>query len=450
MKRFLIGAAILIAMPIGAHAAVITIIDSGTDLNHPQLSGKGWVNDADPDDAIDNDDNLLIDDTHGWNFADNNNKLYDKKLKGTFSQDVYTFFDVQLRFLMGTATQADSDWMNAHRSDAKFITELETFANWVHGTHVAGLTAKDAKQAQVMPLKIIPTQAAFLLNRPEVKVLRMLEQKSDLRDKLIRMALKALAQQGAKVFEQVGNYVSAHGTQVANCSFGSSVPALKPTLGPILKVLLGHQPSDAELNDYLGYFITETMAATQPVLIDVSPGTLFVIAAGNDGSNNDDLPASPANIKADNTLTVAASMGVDKLASFSNFGEGHVDVAAPGVGIESSIPGDTTLRVSGTSQAAPFVANIAGKVLDANPSLTPAQVKQIIVGTVDAKDWLKGKVASAGTANPDRAFVAAQLSTSQSIEQAITNSQAQVGEWKPSGAKPKSNGYVMPLMPLVR
>jgi len=48
--------------------------------------------------------------------------------------------------------------------------------------------------------------------------------------------------------------------------------------------------------------------------------------------------------------------------------------------IKSTIPGDQYLELSGTSMAAPYVTNVAGLVKDANSKLTPAQIKQVLMG----------------------------------------------------------------------
>src|SRR5262249_31173429 len=147
--------------------------------------------------------------------------------------------------------------------------------------------------------------------------------------------------------------------------------------------------------EYAAYFV-QKIADESKAFVGASPDTLFVFAAGNDGTDNDTVPVSPANVKADNTISVAATQGVAKLASFSNFGRTKVEVAAPGVAIESSIPGDAHLAMSGTSMAAPFVTNVAGLVKDANKALKATDVKRVLMETVDVKSFLADKVATSG------------------------------------------------------
>jgi thermitase len=69
-----------------------------------------------------------------------------------------------------------------------------------------------------------------------------------------------------------------------------------------------------------------------------APRTLFVIAAGNDGVDNDASPHYPCAIPLPNIVCVAATDASDQLASFSNYGATSVDLGAPGVGIESTVP----------------------------------------------------------------------------------------------------------------
>ena len=74
--------------------------------------------------------------------------------------------------------------------------------------------------------------------------------------------------------------------------------------------------------------------------IAACPDTLFVVAAGNAGGDNDDpdeaqYPCAYGNA---NIACVAASDRTDQLADFSNFGATSVDLAAPGVSILSATP----------------------------------------------------------------------------------------------------------------
>ena len=68
--------------------------------------------------------------------------------------------------------------------------------------------------------------------------------------------------------------------------------------------------------------------------------TLFVVAAGNDSSNNDTSADYPCSYPSPNLICVAASDRNDSLAGFSNFGQASVDLAAPGVDVGSTYPLD--------------------------------------------------------------------------------------------------------------
>jgi subtilisin family serine protease len=67
-------------------------------------------------------------------------------------------------------------------------------------------------------------------------------------------------------------------------------------------------------------------------------GIVFCVAAGNDSANNDGTPEYPASYRLPSEVVVAATDQNDALASFSNYGAGTVDLAAPGVDILSCRP----------------------------------------------------------------------------------------------------------------
>lgn len=412
-KHVAIGS-FLVAGPALA-ATNIAIIDSGVDYKHKDLTALMW-HDSGSDSEYPNDIN-------GWNFADNNAEVIDYSYLGTFSADVTKFYNIQGKTILGTATQEEIDWYKARRADEAFATELGTFGNFVHGTHVTGISTKDNPDARAIPIKMIATKppTAFSLLRDPSEI------KEGGNDFMIMLFLQMAANQNLALVKKTAVYANKKGAVVANCSFGASTKAVGPTVKKLLAQLNGSEPSDADVVKWSKYLIDQLVAGSKD-FTGAAPKTLFVIAAGNDGANNDVDPAWPANAKEANTISVAATLATQSLASFSNYGATKVDVAAPGVVINSTIPGDAYLELSGTSMAAPFVTDVAGLIAATNAALTPAQIKQTLISTVDKKDFLQGKVSSGGIVNKDRAVQAALLSLHMPLKDAIAQAKTDVAD----------------------
>jgi hypothetical protein len=162
-------------------------------------------------------------------------------------------------------------------------------------------------------------------------------------------------------------YAADHGARVANISFG----------------------------------VSDSSTVASAAQYFQSKGGVVTVSAGNEGTFNS---------TADNpyVLTVSATDSNDALASFSNTGN-NVDLAAPGVSIMTAGGGGLYVSGTGTSFSAPIVAGVAALVISVNPSLTAAQVQNILKQSADdlgASGW--DPSFGYGRINAYKAVIAAQ------------------------------------------
>ncbi len=69
----------------GAEDVVVAVIDSGVDIDHTYLRAAAWVNPNEIRNGRDDDGNGLIDDIHGWNYVEKNNKVQpSRETKGAY------------------------------------------------------------------------------------------------------------------------------------------------------------------------------------------------------------------------------------------------------------------------------------------------------------------------------------------------------------------------------
>jgi subtilisin family serine protease len=151
-----------------------------------------------------------------------------------------------------------------------------------------------------------------------------------------------------------------------------------------------------------------------------SRGTVNVAAAGNesydltsptitDPSSPDDAAPVPREIDTSKcfdiptelpgVVTVSATGAKGLKSSFSNYGDGIIDIAAPGGDSDAyqkpapparsglilgTLPGGTWGYMAGTSMATPHVAGVAALIRSAHPHASAAAVKALLYGGADA------------------------------------------------------------------
>lgn len=284
----------------GSSSVIVAVVDSGIDPSHPDLVPNLWVNPGEvAGNGIDDDDNGLVDDIHGWNFAANS-----------------------------AAITADDS------------------PSW-HGTHVAGTIGAAGGNG-----------IGISGHAQEVRLLTV-------------KFLKSTGSGNSSDAIRGIDYAIRKGAKIISNSWGS--------------------------RNY-------SQALAQLVRRAEQAGVLFVAAAGNNGTSNDKTAFYPANYPGSNVISVAASTSTDAMASFSNYGQQMVHVAAPGHKIYSAKNGGTYQTMSGTSMATPLVSGVLATMLAARPDLSFAQIRGALLSTVDQKPAYVGKVMWQGRVNAEAAL----------------------------------------------
>ncbi len=215
-----------------------------------------------------------------------------------------------------------------------------------HGTHVAGLVAMVAPGARIMPLRILDNDGvgnAWVLGEALLYAL-----------------------------DPDGNPATDDGAHIINLSLGSLTRTrLIAALAHL--AACGDSVDGDPIADHSdpGYNDDAIRCAQRK-------GALVIAAAGNDSSAS--VKEYPAAESAYGLVPIAASTSSNRLAAFSNSGS-WVNLAAPGVGITSTIPGGGYATWNGTSMAAPLAAGTAALVQALDLTLTPKDVARRIART---------------------------------------------------------------------
>lgn len=238
---------------------------------------------------------------------------------------------------------------------------------------------------------------------------------------------------GVNVLTGSGNPMDdfSHGTPVTgmigavgNNGLGVCGVAWKTQLMPV-KFFYPGNPSDSDLMVALDYARakgakiinfsytapTSTSVLSNAFLAMQNADIVVVTAAGNNRLDNNVTPKYPASYKMSNLVAVAATDRSDNLYYWSNYGSTSVHLAAPGVGIYSTVYGADNAYDSGdgTSFAAPLVSGAAALLRAKYTNESSAQIIRRILNGVDVLPGLAGRCITSGRLNLRRALDPASL-----------------------------------------
>lgn len=235
------------------------------------------------------------------------------------------------------------DFVDGDNDPSEVGTPL-THPAFGHGTHVAGLVALAAPGARIMPLRVLDAAGvgnAWVLGEALIHAV-----------------------------DPDGVPGTDDGAHVINLSLGSlNRTKLLDTLGRLASCSIPAEivePTD----DYTDPGFNGDKERCRSL-----PGAVVVAAAGNDASLT--VRQYPAAEGFYGLLAVTASDARQRVAAFANTGR-WIDVAAPGDGITSSVPGGQYGTWSGTSMAAPLAAGVAALVRAREPALAAVDITRRI------------------------------------------------------------------------
>ncbi|UTN05487.1 S8 family peptidase [Flavobacterium bizetiae] len=430
---------------------IVGIVDSGVDIEHPDLQGMIWTNPKEiPGNGIDDDKNGFIDDVHGWNFLGDavheNLEMTRIVKKGDDGSAEYknalAQYEEKSKKVLEDKQQVDF-LIDVHNTIKKELNKTDYKLE-----DLSKITSTDPKVARSkMIMTQILTNAGPTFN-PESEL-------EDYRESVYDQFNYNLNKEydGRKIVgdnpedikdNHYGNNVvfgpdkekALHGTHVAGIiaqirgndlggdGVSNNVEILTVRAVPdgdeydkdiALAIRYAVDNGAKVINGSFGKsFSPHKKWVYDAIKYAAKKDVLIVHAAGNDGYNIDkkeniNYPNdSEDNVKefANNVITIGAinkSYGETVVAPFSNFGKINVDVFAPGEEIYATVPNNKYKYLQGTSMASPNAAGVAALIRSYYPKLKAAQVKQILM---DSGVALPSMVILGENPNPDEKPVA--------------------------------------------
>lgn len=352
-----------------AAPVVVAIWDSGVDT--AIFSDRLFTNTKETLNGKDDDGNGFVDDVHGIAFDLWNNPTPELLHPVTDLKNDRALVESYTKGLMdlqANVDSQDSQKLRQYLSGLKaeqvgdFLEDLGLYGNVMHGTHVAGITAAGNPFVRLLPVRVTFDYKQIPQITPSVEE----------------------AKKMARTYEQTVAYMKQHGVRVVNMSWGGG---LKDVESSLEMKGVGSTPEERaklarEIFDIGKNALRDAMAS--------APDILFVAAAGNSDNDNTFADLIPSGLVLPNMITIGAVDSALKPTGFTTFGQ-NVKLYANGFEVDSDIPGGRRMKASGTSMAAPQVANLAAKVLAKNPKLTTAQVIELITKNASPMPGYEGR-----------------------------------------------------------
>jgi subtilisin family serine protease len=352
-----------------AKPVVAAIWDSGVDV--AIFPGRVYVNPKETVNGKDDDANGYIDDVNGIAFDLRSDRTTDllhplaelRSDKALITSHTKGLMDLQANVDSPEAS-ALKKFMSSLKPDqvSPFLEDLGLFGNYSHGTHVAGI-ASDGNPF----IRLLPVRITFDF--------RQIPQ--------ITPSIAQAEKEAAAALDSVA-YMHAAGVRVCNMSWGGSRKDIEQTLEK--KGVGATSQERAELSRRLFQIQRDALEKA----MTSAPEILFVAAAGNADNDNTFSEMLPSGLSLPNMITVGAVDQSGKPTSFTTFGK-NVSLYANGFEVESSIPGGKKMKFSGTSMAAPNTTNLAAKLLALRPTLTTAEVIDLIRAGADPMEGYAGR-----------------------------------------------------------
>ena len=394
-----------------ASATTIAIIDTGFDLDHEFLKPRILKQETD-EEAM-----------HPSIFNDNSH-LKEPVIKDqSLLQEIFLYRNLRAKIHREGLSIAEFEWFNKKSLNKNFLQQVKNFKKHAHGTFVAGIALREGENISIFPLRglnlPIPVVSVEDNSGIEITPLKSKTPEEQFKEDIINSQNRVITK-----FTKICRYLSMNNINIVNASYGITYKNITTKFREKYSEFTKKEIDEVRLQAVVKAYFENIMNRTSKI-IQKYPKMLFVFSAGNSGLDNDLYPHYPSKIRLPNTFTVAATNG-EYLASFSNFGKGHVDIGAPGVAILSFVPKvyspdgkNLYSPSSGTSMAAPYISNIAAQILNINPNLKPNDLKKLIMETGDEKDHLKSNLVSGAIVNNQKAIKAALMTREMSVDASI-------------------------------